>query len=222
MDASAWTPGSATDVDAYSNTWTIYNSGTAEGARLVSKPHLWLDTDDYLYAPDHADLDFALADSFTVVVAAMALDATPAADGALVAKKANLTTAAGYAVYLDTGGTANGVVGDGTFGPEDASAALTDRTIFVAGLVRDVAADDIEAFKDGVGSGSPTTDTNTATSVNALALTIGAVNAGASGFFVGEFYSAALFREALTATEIAALQSEMLPGGGSMMLMGIG
>ena len=71
-------------------------------------------------------------------------------------------------------------------------------------IVRDTAADDIEGHLDGTGSGSPTTDTTTATLANAFALRFGRNSGGGGTPLDGEIMGIALFREALTDAEILA------------------
>jgi len=124
--------------------------------------------------------------------------------------------------YYDTTGTGNVVIGDGTATADKGTAAMADKTEFVLVGVRSVAGDTVQAYKNGTATGAATADATTATLANALALTIGATNAGAASFANMEFYKAAVFREVLSATEILSLQSEMLPGGGQMMMLGVG
>ena len=83
-------------------------------------------------------------------------------------------------------------------------------------------ADDIEGFVDGIGTGSPIADTTTGTLANANDLYIGSTK-GTHHFFNGDIYSVAIWRDALTAAEIAEANEALLGGNvPSMMLMGVG
>jgi len=189
---------------------TINRAATDKPATVVDRPMLLFDgVDDYIEVADHADLDFALTDSFTVMVTGRTPDITPAADDVLYSKQTNLTTGAGYSLYLDTGGTFNGVVADGTNSTEDVSAAGTNNVAWVAAMVRNVGDDDVEAFKDGTGSGTPTTDATTGTSANALPVRLGAVADTAANFYTGQIMAVVLWRRALTDTEIVTAGDEL-------------
>ena len=66
-------------------------------------------------------------------------------------------------------------INDGTNNAQDVTiAGPGDHTAFVAGMRRDVdTQDEVEAFLDGVGSGSPTTDNTTGTLANGTDVTVG-------------------------------------------------
>ena len=158
----------------------------------------------YLEVADHPDLDFALGDSFTVVYAGQTADNAPAAPEHFIGKKdgtANGTV--GWQLRNHTAANARFGIADGTNGDTDTSPNLTNGQVFVLGAVRDIVADDIEIFLDGVGSGSPATDPTTGTLANALPLRMGADSGAAAALFTdGEFFAAALFREVLTDEEV--------------------
>ncbi len=203
-DRSALTEPFATFTEKSSNaaTVTINRSATGRKSAVVDRPMFLLGTDDYFEVADHANLDFAGNESLTVVGVFRTYDKTPAANMVLVAKKDDLTTAAGYALYNDTTGVVRALIADGALDDEDDAPAITDGQMFKLAGVRDVAGDDVEGFTDGVGSGTPVTDSTTATLANALPLRIGATSGTAASFFDGEFMGAAIFREALSDAEI--------------------
>jgi hypothetical protein len=182
-----------------------------------------LTTDDYFEIADHANLDFAANESLTLLVIGQTDDVSPVADQILAAKKDNLTTSAGYALYLEAADdSAKFLIGDSAADDEDATPNLVASTLFTVAGVRDTTADDIEAFLDGTGSGSPVTDSTTLTIANALPLRIGATSNVASSFFEGVIAAVVLWREALTDTEIAAAGELLLGDTPKMLLLGVG
>jgi hypothetical protein len=166
-----------------------------------------LSTDDYFKVADDALLDFGAAESFTLFAVARPVDATPAAYGGLV-MKTNVASA-GYGLYHQTNGEIYGLIHDGTLLPFDTKTQGGDNVREVYAMRRDVGADEIETFIDGVGSGSPTTDTTTATLENASDLYIGSNNAP-DKYYEGSIVAVALFREALTDDEIAAVGNALI------------
>ena len=198
-----------TERSAYAETVTINRSATGKKAEVVNQKLFLGGTDDRMEVADHADLDFAADESFTIVYAGRTYDPTPAADQVLIAKKADLATGVGYALYIDTTGTVNALIADGTNSSEDTIAGLAAGETFVVALRRDVGADELEVFLDGVGSGSPTTDATTATLANALDLFIGSISGGGS-YLDGSKFGAAVFAEALSDADIASAGSELL------------
>jgi hypothetical protein len=182
-----------------------------------------LTTDDYFEIADHADLDFAANESLTLLVIGQTDDVSPVADQILVAKKDNLTTSAGYALYLEAADdSAKFLIGDSAADDEDATPNLVASTLFTVAGVRDTTADDIEAFLDGTGSGSPVTDSTTLTIANALPLRIGATSNVAGSFFEGVIAAVVLWREALTDDEIASAGELLLGDTPKMLLLGVG
>lgn len=211
-DTAAVTEPFATFTEGSSNaaTITINRSATGRKMAVVDRSLFLLGVDDYLEVPDDANLDFAAGDDVTVILVGRSYDVTPGSDQALLAKKTNFTTAAGYALKIDTLGTSDGVIADGTNSSEDVSAALTDGQLFTVAIVRNTTDDDVEAFLDGIGSGSPTVDATTATLANAGVLRIGSVAGAAGSFLDGEFVAAALWREALSDADVATAGDELI------------
>ena len=138
-----------------------------------------------------------------------AYDVTPAADMVLIAKKADLTTGAGYACYIDTTGVPQCIIADGTLTTVASGPALTDGQRHVIAVVRDTTADTITVYTDGV-AGAPVTDTTTATLANADAMRLGRLSGAGTNYFDGEDASNAVWREALTDAEVAAAGEAIL------------
>ena len=130
----------------------------------------------------------------------------------LVAKKDNLTTSLGYALTRATA-TAQGIIADGTLDDDDTVATVAIHTTHTAAFVRDTTGDDIEAFLDGTGSGSATTDSTTTTLANAFPLRIGATSNTAASFLEGVVVAVAVWSSALTDTQIADANTLLTVGG---------
>ncbi|MDK1103793.1 MAG: hypothetical protein QGD93_09295 [Actinomycetota bacterium] len=179
-------------------TWTINRSGG--GLYVVDQASFGGHTDDYFEIADHADLDFAANEAFTIM-AVIRSSTIGAGNAVLVGKKDDLTTSAGWSLYRATA-AATVLIGDGSADDTDAASSLVARTAATVAGVRNISDDDIEAFLDGTGSGSPTADSTMATLANALPLRIGATSGTATSFFDGEIMAVALWRSALTDSEI--------------------
>lgn len=188
--------------------WTFNRAASGRKLAVVDKPLFLFGTDDYLEVADHADLDFAADASLSVLVACRLYGTT--GNQALLAKKADLTTAAGYSLDRGTANAPRFMVADGSADDDDVAGAITQGVTTVVGGVRNVADDDIEAFTAGSGSGSPTTDSTTATLANAHTLRIGRLSSTGSNYADMEFLGAAVFDVALTDAEVASIGDELL------------
>lgn len=187
--------------------WTHNRASSGRKLVLVDRPLLLFGTDDYLSVADNDLLDFAAADSFTVVAAYRVYGTSTTQ--AVVAKRAN-DTANTVGWKLDRGTTANTplfLIDDGTANPSDAGAALTQGVASVVSGVRGVTADNIQTYSNTT-AGSATTDTTTGTLANATAFRIGADAGGRYADMA--FFGAAIFRRVLTAAEIADVNTYFL------------
>lgn len=206
---------------ANSATVTINRAASGYVSTVVDRDMWVLSTDDYMLVADNNLLDFDTADDFTVVAAVRPSLLTGGALGAFLSKEAG---AAGWILYHSGSGTSDDVqfqVRDGTVSPLD---SITDgvavHTLTVLAGRRDATANEIEVFVDGVGSGTPTTDTTTATQANAVDLNIGRRGGGVS-YVEGQIVAVAVFREALTDDEVAAVGNALLGiGRGSATTIG--
>ena len=168
---------------------------------IIDRPQMLYSTDDYHEVPDDADLDFAEGDALSTMVA-FRTNSVAAGDVVLLSKKDDLTTAAGYALVRSTA-NGQGIIADGTLDDDDTVATISVRTLHTLAMVRNTTDNDIEVFLDGVGSGSATTDSTTATLANALVMRIGATSgATAANFFEGSIIGVAGWRDELTDTEV--------------------
>jgi len=203
-DRSVLTEPFATFIEGSPNaaTVTLARSATDHKLTIVDRAMFLLGAGDYFEIADDAGLDFAADEDFTLMTLARSYDVTPAADQVLIAKKGDLTTTTGYALYVDTTGVPKLVIDDGTNPPAEASGpALTDGQMHVIAAVRNTTDDDITVFVDGV-AGTPVPDSTVLTLANAEVMRLGASSATAADFVDGEDASDVLWREALTDAEV--------------------
>ncbi len=187
---------------------TINRSATGRKTCVVDRPLFLLGVDDYFEVADHNDLDFAAGDSFTVAVALRKYGAT--ANLAVIAKKQNFTTAAGYSIDTGTGGLApRCMIADGTNTCNDVAPSFTAGAITSVALRRTVANTQIDGATNGVGSGSPTTDNTTTTLAQADVLRIGSVSGTAGSYLDGEVIAWALLRTPLSDADFLLLDEEL-------------
>lgn len=195
---------------ANSATVTLTRSSTGYVSSYIDEPMFLFSTDDKVTIADDDQLDFDTSDGFTVVARVRPTHI----DGNLhdiVNKDAG---AAGYRLYQSSTGQINFAVHDGTVNVADAIAStFTENVVSVVAGLRDPSANEVEAYADGSLSGSPTTDTTTATSANAIPLYIGVRN-GNSAYYEGAVTGVALFREVLTETEITAAGEALADNAG--------
>ena len=193
----------ATFTERSSNaaTVTINRSATGLVSTIIDRAWALLTTDDFFETPDDPLLDFAAGDAGTWMVM-FRTNTVAAGSDVLLAKKDNLTTAAGYALVRNAA-NGQGIIADGTLDDDDTVATIAVHTLHTLAMVRNTTDDDIEVFLDGVGSGSETTDSTTASLANALVQRLGATSgATAANFFEGVIGADAGWRSALTDAEV--------------------
>lgn len=172
--------------------------------------HFTFDGSQYFAIADNALLDFGLSDSFTVLVDAETSDVTPGSYMPMAGKQLTLGAGnAGYLLYLQTDGNLYAYIADGSAASFDAVGGPTNDSRFAGALRRSVPADQVEAFFDGTGSGSPSTDGSTATLANSQPFTIGTKGAKTTHFFTGKIYNVAVWPSALSGDDLAAAASEL-------------
>ena len=193
----------ATFTERSSNAATITINRASSGrlASVIDRAQMLYTTDDYHEIADDAALDFATGDDFTLM-AMFRTNTVAAGEDVLIAKKDNLTTSTGYALLRSTA-TGKGLIGDSSADDDDTVATVAIHTLHTVAMVRDAAGDnDIEAFLDGVASGSATTDSTTLTLANALPVRIGATSNTAANFFEGVIGAVAIWDSVLTPAQV--------------------
>jgi hypothetical protein len=125
---------------------------------------------------------------------------TPAADQRFIMK---WTSSVGWYLTAFSAGTTGLTVQSTGSGTGQATVFGLGVPVVVAG-VRNVTADTVTAYSNGT-AGTPVTDGTTASLANADSLSIGRQNSGASSYIDMELLAVAVFRRALTASELAAI-----------------
>jgi hypothetical protein len=204
VDTSVITTGAATSFTALTGQTVTINRGTAGRKSVAVVSSVWLfGTDDYMEVADNALLDFGAADSFTLVAIHRPW-ATQGTNDTLIAKKANTTnTTQGYSL---SGGSSTALegqaqIGDGTAGITAVSGSRTSGQLTITAAVRNVAADNLTVYLNGT-PGTAITDTTTGSLSNAEVLRIARLSGAGTEYADIELIGVALFRRALTATEI--------------------
>lgn len=200
----------STFLDTTGKTVTINRSTSGLVSTVVDRPMLVHDgAARYSEVADHASLDFAAAAPFSIAAAVRPQDATPSAAQVLLAKKTNLTTGAGYAIYLDPTGVPKCVIADGTNSTVATGPALPgDRRATVVAAVRDPVTDLLTVYTDGV-AGTPVTDTTTGAISNAEVLRLGRLSGAGTNYLWGEIFGAGVWNKALAPGDVAALSGIM-------------
>lgn len=204
----------ASFVTTTGQTVTINRSATGRKAAVVDRPMFLFGTDDYMECADHASLDMAAADPFSTLSALRQHAAVFGANNVWLAKSAG-TGAANTGYRMNGDGGANTMrfgISDGAVNPSDTQVqAGVGLASSIVG-VRSVAADTLETFVDSVSGGS-TNDTTTATLTNVEALRIGRFSGAGLNYADMEFIGAALWRLALSASDVARLDQEFGTNG---------
>lgn len=185
-------------------TVTINRTTSGRKTSVVDRPLLLFGADDYLQVTHHADLVFGAGDSFTVAMALRQYD-TPVNTGRYMTK--GTTTPRWLLAAQTTTHAGRFQILDGVASPFDASPSITAGTAHVKAGVRR-ASISVECFANAT-TNSRAADTTTSTIDDpAEDLYIGAAAAAASRQDF-EFFAAAIFRRALSLSEIRQLGREL-------------
>lgn len=200
----------ATMAAATGQTVTFNRSSSGRKLALVDRPMFAVGGDDYFEVADNALLNFGAADSFTVAVAFRTHALNDATFGSFIGKKASTALAdLGWVLYHDN---ANELVtinrSDGTTNSfvNSAVGAVDPGEAQVVAAVHNEVGPSGQVFADGVGGGISAGSLGSLT--NALPVRIGARSgASPSNFGSFEFFAAAVWRRALSASEITNLDA---------------
>jgi len=210
IDTSLADPAQTTFLEQSANgaVVTVNRSATGRKTAVVDVPWFLEGTDDYFAVADHADLDFAAADPFTIAWQGRLYGTT--ATQTLLAKKANVTLPlAGYALHRGADGlTPTLVIADGIATVTATGPALTPGVRSVVAAVRDVVADTVTVYTDGV-AGTPVADTTTATLANAEELRLGRLSGAGTNYLDALIGGGAVFRRALSLADVGRLTREL-------------
>jgi hypothetical protein len=195
--------GQTTFTESSSNAATVTINRSTSGRKSVAVVRdVWLfGTDDLFEVADSDLLDFANADDFTVLAVARAWGTT--ADDTLVAKKAGTTSAStGWALKMAASSVTGGELSDGTTQHAPTAGTRTAGAVAVHSLVK--SGSTVTAYLNGT-AGTPVTITATGTFANSEVMRIGRLSGAGTNYADVELLGAAVFRRALTASEITSI-----------------
>jgi hypothetical protein len=190
---------SFTESSSNAATVTINRATSGRKSVMVTRPVWLFGTDDYMEIADNDLLDFALADSFTVLAVARRHHS---AAQALVTKNLSLSTDGWALLPWSSPDFIADLRSSGASDVQDTQTGFSAGTAQLLSMVRNVTADEITIF---VGTtGTATTDTTTGTLANTTPMRVGTFGT-ASNYYEGEIVAVAVFRSALTSTELGQI-----------------
>lgn len=185
-------------------TWTV-NRATSGRKTVVVEANKWLlGTNDYIEVAHHPLLNFDADDNFTVLAIARSHH-IPAANARFVSKR---STGVGWAMgRLSATGNVEIAVNDGTWkGPN--SVAITNGAMTMAAAVRSNAAANVRLYVNAATS-NLYTDPLPGDLSNTVPVRIGAESTTTpASYHDMELYAVYIWREALTASELAAIAAD--------------
>jgi len=200
-----------TFTESSSNAATVTITRATSGRKSVAVVRdVWLfGTDDYMEVPDNDLLDFGASDSFTVV-AVVRQWATISTGSAIIAKASSNSNSATAARYLIRNGTSNTsylILDDGV-NIDSLEGTVTNTPGALSVIGESVTTSTIQPYLNGVaGSSSARAAGNLA---NSQPLSI--ARFASTGYADMELLAAAIFRRALTASEIALVNTHYQTG----------
>ena len=192
----------ATFTEQSSNAATVTINYASSGliAAVIDRPQFILNTDDEFVIAD-SGLDFADGEDFTIIL----VSRLNIIAGVLADKSGGFNAAAtGWRMDVHSPSLSYRTeIADGTNEPADLATGLADipvRELMSAAARRDDAAPELEIFRSGTGTGSPST-TAAGDLTNALDLWLGNRNGG-NNWINGSIMAFALWRSAITDAQI--------------------
>jgi hypothetical protein len=208
FDATKLSEPYATHTDPQGNVWTFNRSASGRKLAVVDRDMLLFGTDDYGEVADNALLNFGAADSFTTLLAYRYYDTLDAFDRLI--QKAG-STGIGYTL-LRYNPVASGnytYIGDGTSTVTSQPVAISAGRAAMAGMVLSRQTQTIRAFTGATfGSSGNVSAVGSIANTGKLRLFTTATDPVGS-FSDGEFFAAAIFREALSQTDLQRLAAEL-------------
>jgi hypothetical protein len=210
FDASRFSEPYSTMTAETGEVWTINRSSTGLKAALVDRDMMLFGTGKYLEVPNHALLNFGAGQDFTVVVAGRHFTNSDGLNNALISKRSTNSGVAGtpgWMVFKASDGTNVGRmrIDDGI------TTIFRDQSITANGINSLIGGirtpSQIELIMNGSSGGASSGTLNDLT--NADALRIGRWSGAGTAYGAFELFSAAIFREALTTSQLERLRDEM-------------
>lgn len=201
-----------TESSSNAATVTINRSTSGRKSVAVVQDVLLFGTDDYLEVPDNSLLDFGASDSFTVMTAVRDWSTSVTLASYASKRVRAYTPTADIGWWLGRNTTSlSGTFSDGSSLMQPTFMALTAGAFTVGTMVRNVSADTAELFRGG-SAGGTVTDATTGTLANPEVLRIGRLSGAGSDYADMEFRGSAVWRRALTAAEVALVNTHYTTG----------
>lgn len=199
-------------LDNTGRTFTFNRVASGKKMVLVDRPLFLFGVDDYMETPDHANLDFAAGDPFTLILAMRAFGTwVGTTAGRYISKKAVGAIDIGYEIFSSSATQLTGGIGDGGIGVANVGTVPLNAAVAV-GLRRDVVADNLQLSNKGVALAAASNDLTTGSLDSASVLRLGCPASALSTFGEFELFGAAIFRRALTDAEMLQVGA-VLSGG---------
>lgn len=204
VDTSVIGSGSATTFDALTGqTVTINRSGTGKKTSVVTAP-LWLfGTDDLMTVADNDLVDFDATQDFTLFAVTRTFTNAGTGNRAILVKQISAATQAGYALINNSRQTNIQIRDSSTLVGDASGTQIADGSLMVSTGVVSRSTTTETAYEGIITNGGTSISTVTGSLANASALTIGRY--ANDTYSDMEFVAAAIFRRALTASEISTL-----------------
>ena len=193
-----------TESSSNAATVTINRSTAGRKSVAVTRPVWLFGTDDYMEVADNALLNMDASQSFTVLVVSRMW--TAFTFQVLASKKDDNLVTAGYALRQSSISRAEMLIADGTTGISNSVGVdTTSGALSAAAAIRNVGADNQTTYSNATAS-TPTADTTNGILTNTTPFRVGRYGvAGLNADF--ELLAVAVFRRALSATEIASINT---------------
>jgi hypothetical protein len=206
VDTSLVGSGAATSFTARTGqTVTINRSTSGRKAVAVTHPLWLLGTDDYLEVADNALIDFGATDSFTVLAVVRQWN-TPLSNGRVMSKDNQTAAGGGYRLQITDTRVPSLTVYDGVDAVAVNGAAVTAGQATIIAGVLDRAGANINIYGNATAATAVSASTIDDTS-NALPLRVGSRASSVANNGEFEFIAAAVFRRALTSSELTTITS---------------
>jgi hypothetical protein len=189
-------------------TVTVNRSGTDIRTAIITYSGYLQPNSEVIQPSTYSLLDFGATESFTVVAVTRQTNYT--ASQTIISKKAGTANSdIGWLIRNSTSTPAVSMasISDGTVAVDAVSAASrADRGLSVVSIVRNTSTDVVTSYVNGT-AGTPLSDTTTTTLSTSQAMRVGRLAGTGTGYSDMEFIAGAVFRRALTATEITLLSN---------------
>lgn len=190
-------------------TVTVNRSGTDIRTAIITYSGYLQPNSEIIQPSTYSLLDFGATDSFTVVAVTRQSNYTTAQ--AIISKKSGISNPdAGWLLRNSTATPAQSMasISDGTVQVDAVSASRSGLALSTLALVRNTSTDTVTSYiSNSSAQFVVSTDTTTATLANNVAMRVGRLSGAGISHADMEFIAGAVFRRALTATEITLLSN---------------